>query len=171
MHEVMDDAAVEQAVLDALESAGVAFKVMPCDPALADTAAFCEHYGVDPSDSANTIVVASKKEPKQYVACVLLATTRLDVNGAVKRRMGVSKASFASAEETGNLTGMRMGGVTALALPADMPVWVDSRVMHRDEIVLGGGSRAMKIRLTPAALAEVVNIEIVDDLANPIELS
>src|SRR5262245_56631884 len=84
---------VEARVLAALDATGVPYEVLECDPAFADTAAFCEHYGIAPSQSANTIVVASKQEPKQYVACVVLATTRLDVNGAVRRRMGVSKAS------------------------------------------------------------------------------
>ena len=157
---------VEEAVLAALDGAGVPYDVVPCDPALADTAAFCEHYGYAPEDSANTIVVASKREPKRYVACVVLATTRLDVNGTVKRRLDAGKVSFASAEETAALTGMELGGVTALALPPDLPLWVDAAVMSRPRIILGGGSRSMKVHVDPEVLRKLPNVEVVEGLAS-----
>jgi prolyl-tRNA editing enzyme YbaK/EbsC (Cys-tRNA(Pro) deacylase) len=157
---------VDAAVLEALDATGVDYEVIDCDPALADTAAFCEHYGYAPEDSANTIVVASKKDPKQYVACVVLATTRLDVNGTVKRRLGAGKVSFASAEETAALTGMAIGGVTALALPDGLPLWVDAAVMARPRIILGGGSRSMKIHVDPSVLTRLPGSEVVEGLAS-----
>ena len=157
---------VERAVLAALEATGLPYDVVACDPALADTAAFCEHYGYAPEDSANTIVVASKREPKQYVACVVLATTRLDVNGTVKRRLGAGKVSFASAEETAALTGMQLGGVTALALPPAIPLWVDAVVMDRPRIILGGGSRSMKIHVAPEVFDRLPSVEVVEGLAS-----
>ena len=157
---------VEDDVVAALDRAGVDYDVVPCDPALADTAAFCEHYGFAPEDSATTIVVASKREPKRYVACVVLATTRLDVNGAVKRRLDAGKVSFASAEETAALTGMELGGVTALALPADLALWVDAAVMARPRIILGGGSRSMKIHVSPAVFERLPSVEVVEGLAS-----
>lgn len=156
---------MEQDVLRALDAAGVPYDVVPCDPALADTAAFCEHYGYAPEDSANTIVVASKREPKRYVACVVLATTRLDVNSAVKRRLDAGKVSFASAEETAALTGMELGGVTALALPRELPLWVDAAVMARPRIILGGGSRSMKIHVAPEVFERLPAVEVVEGLA------
>ena len=159
---------LEQRVHDAAEATGIAFKAMPCDPALADTAEFCAHYGIAPEDSANTIIVASKTEPPQYVACLVLATTRLDVNGVVRKRMGVRKASFAPAELTAEVTGMVMGGVTVFGLPDDMPIWVDAAVMQRTEIVVGGGSRSLKIVTSPDALLKLANVEVVDGLAKPI---
>jgi prolyl-tRNA editing enzyme YbaK/EbsC (Cys-tRNA(Pro) deacylase) len=157
---------VERKVLEALDGAGVPYDVIPCDPALADTAAFCEHYGYAPEDSANTIVVASKREPKRHVACVVLATTRLDVNGTVKRRLDAGKVSFATAEETAALTGMAIGGVTALALPPDLPLWVDAAVMARPRIILGGGSRSMKIHVDPAVFGKLPAVEVVQGLAS-----
>lgn len=157
---------VDAEVLAALDATGISYDVIDCDPALADTAAFCEHYGFALEDSANTIVVASKKEPKQYVACVVLATTRLDVNGTVKRRLGAGKVSFASADETATLTGMAIGGVTALALPPDLPLWVDGAVMARPRIILGGGSRSMKVHVAPEALRRLPSCEVVEGLAS-----
>jgi prolyl-tRNA editing enzyme YbaK/EbsC (Cys-tRNA(Pro) deacylase) len=154
-------------VLDALAALGVDHELMACDPDFADTALFCERYGIAPVDSANTIVVAGKGEPKTYVACVVLATTRLDVNGAVRRRLGVKKASFASADETRELTGMLIGGVTAFALPADLPVWVDAAVMDRPSVVLGGGTRDLKVRIAPDALLRLPTVEVIDGLATP----
>ena len=149
----------------ALDAVGVPYEALPCDPEFADTAAFCERYGVAPEDSANTIVVAGKAEPRVYAACVVLATTRLDVNGTVRRRLGARKASFATAEETRALTGMSIGGVTPLALDEGLPVWVDERVMTRKTIVVGGGSRSLKIRVTPRLFEHLPAAEIVPDLA------
>ena len=156
---------VEAAVRAALERAGVPYELLACDPDFADTARFCERYGVAPEDSANTIVVAAKGEPRRHVACVVLATTRLDVNGAVRRRLGVRKASFAPAEETRALTGMLIGGVTPLALPEGLAVWVDQRVMERPAVILGGGSRSLKVRVAPALFERLPAVEIVQDLA------
>jgi prolyl-tRNA editing enzyme YbaK/EbsC (Cys-tRNA(Pro) deacylase) len=163
MNEATDD--VERMVIAALDRTGVQYEVVPCDPALADTAAFCEHYGYAPEDSANTIVVASKREPKKYVACVVLATTRLDVNGTVKRKLDAGKVSFASADETAALTGMELGGVTALALTQDQPLRVDAAVMARPRIIIRGGSRSMKIHVVPQVFEKLPSVEIVEGLA------
>lgn len=150
-----------RASLDAL---GVAYELFPCDPALADTAAFCAAYGFAPEDSANTILVIGKATPPKYAACVVLSTTRLDVNRAVKQKLG-ARASFAPAEATRELTGMEIGGVTVFGLPADLPIWVDARVMERQRIVLGGGSRSWKVLASPAILRALPGVEIVEGLA------
>lgn len=159
------EADVDQAVRQALAGLGEAYRLVACDPALADTAAFCQAYGYSPSDSANTIVVVAKSQPPAYVACVVLADTRLDVNRTVKHRLGVRRASFASPAQTAALTGMMIGGVTVFALPPDLPIWVDDRVMARDQIVLGGGSRSWKVVASPDILRHLRNVEIVADLA------
>jgi prolyl-tRNA editing enzyme YbaK/EbsC (Cys-tRNA(Pro) deacylase) len=159
---------LDPAVKYDLEARGVSFEVMNCDPEFADTAAFCAHYGIAPEDSANTIVVVGKGNPPVYAACVVLANTRLDVNRTVRGKLGVRKASFASAEETRELTGMLIGGVTAFGLPAGMPLWIDSRVMGRAEVILGGGNRDTKLRLTPAELLKAPVVEVVDGLANEV---
>ena len=151
----------------AVASLGVEFEIVPCDPDVADTSVFCAHYGYPVDHSANTIVVASKRPAGHNAACVVLATTRLDVNGAVRRRLDVKKVSFAPAELTMELTGMAIGGVTPFALPDGLPLWVDARVMDLDWVILGGGSRSMKLRLPPAAL-EAVGGEVVADLALPV---
>ena len=149
----------------ALDPLGVAYELMPCDPALADTAAFCAAYGVDPWDSANTILVVGKGDPPRHAACVVLAPNRLDVNRTVRDRLGTRKASFAPADATREITGMEIGGVTVFGLPSDLPVWVDARVMARDRIVLGGGSRSWKVLAPPSILARLPNVEVVEGLA------
>jgi len=150
-----------------LQGLGVSYEVHEIDPDFADTAAYCAKYGVPPEQSANTIIVASKKEPKQYCACVVLATTRLDVNHAVRKLMGASKVSFASADETKALTGMMIGGVTVFALPPDLPIYVDDRVMQCEWIIVGGGSRSAKIRTTPDVLRRLPTVTVVPGLASP----
>jgi prolyl-tRNA editing enzyme YbaK/EbsC (Cys-tRNA(Pro) deacylase) len=143
------------------------YELFACDPALADTAAFCAAYGFDPADSANTIVVVGKSDPPVHAACVVLATHRLDVNRAVRGRLGTRKASFASPEETRALTGHEIGGVTVFGLPVGLPVWVDAAVMERERIVLGGGSRSWKVLAPPSILLTIAGAEVVDGLASP----
>ena len=151
-----------------LDDLGIGYEVVPCDPDLADTAAFCAAYGYALEDSANTIVVVGKSTPPVYAACVVLATTRLDVNGTVRRRLGTRKASFASSDETKDITGMMIGGVTAFGLPPSLPLWIDGAVMDRKRIILGGGSRDCKVLVSPDALHSVAGAEVVDDLARPV---
>ena len=134
---------IEQRIQDQFDAAGVAFEWMPCDPELADTAAFCEHYGTSLDDSANAIVV-------------------------VRKRLGARKASFASADETRELTGMEIGGVTPIGLPDGLEVWIDAAVTERDRVVIGGGVRSSKVWVAPADLARLPNVEVVEDLAKPI---
>ena len=147
-----------------LDGVDVAWEVVACDPELADTANFVKAYGYSLEDSANTIVVVGKSDPPKYVACVILASTRLNVNQIVKRRLGV-RASFATAEEGARLTGMTLGGITPIGI-TDMPIWVDALVMTRDRIVLGGGSRSCKIVTPPSIFLALPNAEIVDGLAS-----
>lgn len=158
-------AAMDDVVLNAVAATGVGYEIVPCDPALADTAEFCNAYGYTPDQSANAIVVVGKGDPRLYVCCLVLATTRLDVNGTVRQTLGRKKASFASAEETAVLTGMEIGGVTPYGLPADFPIWIDSRVMLCDGVIVGGGSRARKLLVPPASLAALPGAVVVEDLA------
>ncbi len=153
------------AVLEQLEALGLAYEVVPCDPDLADTAAFCEAYGYAADDSANAIVVIGKSDPPSYVMCLVLSSTRLDVNRVVRKRMGVRRASFASAAQTKDLTGMEIGGVTPFGISGDLPVWVDARVMERPEIIIGGGGRDRKLLVPPATLADHPNVAVVEGLA------
>jgi prolyl-tRNA editing enzyme YbaK/EbsC (Cys-tRNA(Pro) deacylase) len=159
---VMTDRDRLEALLARLD---VPFELFPCDPELADTARFCEAYGFSMEDAANTIVVAGKAEPRVYAACIVLAPDRLDVNRAVKARLGTRKASFAAADETRALTGMEIGGVTPFGLPPDLPIWVDSAVMARERVVLGGGSRSWKVIAPPAILRALPGAEVVEGLA------
>jgi prolyl-tRNA editing enzyme YbaK/EbsC (Cys-tRNA(Pro) deacylase) len=155
-------------VIESLAAHGVTeYEVMPCDPSLADTAAFCEAYGVDPAESANTILVASKRPLGVNAACVVLATHRLDVNRAVRSALDVKKLSFASADLTVELTTMEIGGVTPFGLPGSMRVLVDHDVLDRSSIVLGGGNRTSKLRLDPSLLLTLPSVEVIEGLAAP----
>lgn len=157
----------DRAVLEAALEGRGEHELFACDPALADTAAFCAAYGFALEDSANTIVVVGKSNPPVYAACIVLATHRLDVNHAVRDRLGTRKASFASPDETRALTGHEIGGVTAFGLPDGIPLLVDAAVMARPRIVLGGGSRSWKVIAPSSILLTLPNVEVVDGLANP----
>jgi prolyl-tRNA editing enzyme YbaK/EbsC (Cys-tRNA(Pro) deacylase) len=156
---------IDLTVQQQLDRLDVPYEIFPCDPALADTANFCAAYGFKLEDSANTILVIGKSDPPVYAACVVLSHTRLDVNKVVRQRLGTRKASFAPAEETRSITGMEIGGVTVFGLPPELPIWVDARVMGRERIVLGGGSRSTKVLAPPTILLKLPGAEVVDGLA------
>lgn len=139
--------------------------VIDCEPEFADTHKFCDHYGYSLDESANVLLVASKKGEARFAACVVLATCRLDVNKTVRKKLGVSRISFARPDQTQEQTGMELGGVTPFGLPDHIPVWIDARVMDCDRIILGGGNRSSKIIMAPAELAKIPNVEVVHDLA------
>jgi prolyl-tRNA editing enzyme YbaK/EbsC (Cys-tRNA(Pro) deacylase) len=130
--------------------------VAEIDPAMADTAAFCEEYDVAPDESANCVVVAGRRDGQtRLAACMVLATTRADVNGLVKRELDVRKASFAPMDQAVELTGMEYGGITPIGLPADWPVYVDAAVAAAERVVIGSGIRRSKLTLPGAALASL----------------
>ena len=156
---------IERRVVEVLGRLGVPYEREPIDPDYADTGPYCERYGVPLAHAANTIIVASKKEPREYCACLVLATTRLDVNRTVRKLMNASRVSFASAQETKEVTGMLIGGVTVFALPDGLPIYVDDRVMAPDWIIVGGGGRSTKIKLAPEALRRLPNVNVVSGLA------
>jgi len=160
---------LEEKIISALDRIGVSYEIVEIDPEFSDTEVFCAKYGYPPEQTCNTIIVTSKRGPKKYAACVVLSHTRLDVNKRVAGLLDTGKASFAPAEEVKELTGMQIGGVTAVALPEDLPLYVDQRVIEAEWVILGGGSRRLKIKVEPGVLIKL-GAEVVQDLATVIPL-
>ncbi|HLX50049.1 MAG TPA: YbaK/EbsC family protein [Streptosporangiaceae bacterium] len=147
--------------LDGADRIGVA----EIDPDLADTAAFCEKYQVPATESANCVVVTGRRGGEErFAACVVLATTRADVNGLARRRLDVRKASFAATEIAVELTGMEYGGITPIGLPAAWPVLVDAAVAAAPRVVIGSGVRRSKITIPGELLAKLPAVEVLDGL-------
>jgi len=157
-------------VIDQLTELGLAYELVDCDPDLADTAAFCEAYGFAPEDSANAIVVVGKSDPPVFAMCLVLADSRLDVNKVVRKKLETRKCSFASAEQTIELTGMQIGGVTPFGTTSPLRLWIDARVMEREQLIVGGGSRDRKLLVPPATLAGHPGAEVVEGLAKPVPI-
>lgn len=144
---------------------GIEYTAIDCDPEYADTQDFCARYGYSVEESANVILIASKRGERKFAACVVLANSRLDVNKTAKKKLGASRISFATPDQTREITGMELGGVTPFGIPDTVPVWIDARVMSCEKIVLGGGNRASKIIMSPKMLLKVPNAELVEGLA------
>jgi len=143
--------------------------VAEIDPALADTAAFCERYGVSLAESANCVVIAARRGPDTtYAACMIAATTRADVNGLVRRHLDARKASFAPVEAVTAATGMEFGGITPVGLPDGWPVLVDAAVAKTESVVIGSGIRGSKLRLPGRLLAELPGAQVLDGLGVPV---
>ncbi len=142
--------------------------VAEIDPGLADTAAFCERYGVAAAESANCVVISGRRGGEtRFAACVLLATTRADVNGAARRELDVRKASFAPQDVAVAGTGMEYGGITPVGLPAGWPILVDAAVAATPQVVIGSGVRRSKLTLAGAALGRLPGARVIDGLARP----
>ena len=156
---------IEARVIEVLDGLGGEYEVVRIDPQYADTAEFCSEYGYQLGDCGNTIVVASKRPRGRYSVCIVRGSDRLDVNKTVKRLMGVSRLSFASLEETVQLTGMEIGGVTPFALTEEIPIYVDDKLMNLDYVILGSGDRLSKIKASPRVLRQLPNAEIIVGLS------
>jgi prolyl-tRNA editing enzyme YbaK/EbsC (Cys-tRNA(Pro) deacylase) len=147
--------------LDRIDSSSI--WVSEIDASLADTAAFCEHYQIGMDVSANCVVLKAKREGKTwYAACLVLATSRADVNGVVRKELGASKISFAPMDEATSLSQMEYGGITPIGLPEDWPILIDSNVMSHDKVVIGSGIRGSKIYAATDVLAALPNVKVMD---------
>lgn len=143
--------------------------VVEIDPALSDTALSHEAYRLPPETLANCVVVAGKREGSERVAaCVVLFTTRADVNGAVRRRLDVRKASFLTMDRAVDLTGMEYGGINPIGLPGEWPVLVDRRVVETEVVLTGSGLRKSKLLLPGSLLARLPGAEVLDGLGLPV---
>lgn len=145
-------------------------QVAAIDPGLADTAAFCEEYDVSLDVSANCVVVAGKRGgDRTFAACVVLATTRADVNGVVRRHLGARKTSFAAMDEATEASGMEVGGITPVGLPSAWPLLIDGAVAATELVVIGSGLRRSKLLLPGAMVAELAGADVLDSLAQPVQ--
>ncbi|MEM9603568.1 MAG: YbaK/EbsC family protein [Pseudomonadota bacterium] len=151
-----------------LERTGADYSIIECDPEHADTAAFCAQYGYSLAESANLLVIRGKSGEQRYAACLVLASCRLDVNKVARKKLGSRRVSFASPEQTLELTGMALGGVTPIGLPETLPLWIDAAIMTLERVVLGGGDRRSKIIAAPDLLTALPNAEVVEALGKPI---
>jgi prolyl-tRNA editing enzyme YbaK/EbsC (Cys-tRNA(Pro) deacylase) len=144
--------------------------VAEIDEDLADTAAFTDAYQVPPAASANCVVVAARRAGQTTLAaCVVLATTRADVNGLVRRHLDARKASFAPQDVAVAESGMAYGGITPIGLPAGWPVLIDAAVASAEFVVIGSGTRGSKLAVPGALLAELPGAQVLEGLGQPLE--
>ena len=143
--------------------------VAPIDDAVADTAAFTDTYGVPPAASANCVVVAARRAGQTTLAaCLVLATTRADVNGLVRRHLDARKASFAPQDVAVAESGMAYGGITPVGLPSSWPVLVDAAVAAGDWLVIGSGTRGSKLAVPGSVLAALPGAVVLEGLGQPL---
>lgn len=137
--------------------------VFSIDPEIADTEAF----GEGPETCANCVIVKGKRgDVEKYVACLVLATTKVDVNKVVRKKLDVRKASFAPMDEAVSMSGMEYGGITPVGLPAEWPIWIDPRVAEAEAVCIGSGLRSSKLIVSGGDVLSLPGAEVVEGLAN-----
>jgi prolyl-tRNA editing enzyme YbaK/EbsC (Cys-tRNA(Pro) deacylase) len=135
------------------------------DPTLSDTGAFCGHYGVGMDRAANCVVLeATRGDRSWFAACVVLGTTRADVNGLARRKLEARKVSFASMERAVMQTDMEYGAITPIGLPGDWPILIDKRVVSASYVIVGSGVRKSKIIIPGDLLASLPNARVLEGL-------
>lgn len=148
------------------EPALVGAEVAEIDPAFADTEALCSHYDVEPGESANCVVVAGRRgDQVSFAACLVLASTRADVNGVVRKHLGARKASFAPLDEVVAETEMEFGGITPVGLPASWQLLIAEAVANHPRVVIGSGLRHSKLRLPGSAVVALPGAQVLPGLA------
>jgi prolyl-tRNA editing enzyme YbaK/EbsC (Cys-tRNA(Pro) deacylase) len=165
--------------------------VTEIDATVSDTASFCEKYQIGPELAANCVIIEGKfGEERKYIACIVLATTRIDVNGKVREVTGAKKASFAKMEdavrESGMpgsessimqkkrsiellLPGMEYGAITPIGLPVSWPILIDAAVAASNYVIIGSGFRKSKLALPGKVLASLPNAQVVEGLGRKSE--
>ena len=142
--------------------------VVEINPEFSDTAAFCEQYQIQPNQAANCVIIEARRgDRSQFVACIVLATTRADINGLVRRHLDARKASFAPMDTAVSLTGMEYGAITPVGLPKDWPILIDSAVAQSPCVIIGSGIRKSKLMITGKALASLPNATVLEGLGQP----
>jgi prolyl-tRNA editing enzyme YbaK/EbsC (Cys-tRNA(Pro) deacylase) len=153
---------VASVVLELLERLGLAdaVGVVEIDPSVSDTAASQEAFGLEVHTLVNCVIVGGKRAGEQrHAACLVPASTRVDVNTVVKRRLDVRKASFLPREEAVELSAMEYGGITPIGLPAEWPILVDDTIPGTELILIGSGIRKSKLILPGRMLLELPGAE------------
>lgn len=136
------------------------------DPGLADTAAFCAHYDIPLENSANCVVLEATRAGRTWLAaCLVLANTRADVNGLIRKHLDARRVSFASMDKALAETKMEYGGITPIGLPSDWPILIDSKVLEKDWVVIGSGIRGSKLILPGKLLADLPNAVVLAGMA------
>ena len=139
------------------------------DPNFSDTANFCSHYEVPTSQTVNCVIVeATRADRKWLVACLVLGTTRVDVNGLVRKHLGARKVSFAAMDTAVKESGMEYGGITAVGLPETSPILIDSKIAALDAVVLGSGVRGSKLVTSGKTLAQLPNAVLLENLGREV---
>jgi prolyl-tRNA editing enzyme YbaK/EbsC (Cys-tRNA(Pro) deacylase) len=143
--------------------------VAPIDAEYADSAKFCEHYGVNPKDGANCVIaLAVWGENRTFAACLVPVNCRADLNNVARKTLGAKRVSFAPLDEVLAETGMEYGGITPLGLPESYPILIDSRIAEMKRLIIGGGFRRSKLSVPGKALAELPNAVIIEELGKEI---
>ena len=143
--------------------------VAEINPQFTGSTEFCEHYKITPEDGANCIVIEIiKGEDRNIASCLVPIGYRADLNSKVRKHFGARRVSFAPLEEVEKNTHMEYGSITVFGLPNEWKILIDSKIMEREKIIIGGGKKISKLLISTQVLKNLPNVEIIDELSNKV---
>jgi Cys-tRNA(Pro)/Cys-tRNA(Cys) deacylase len=143
-----------------LEAQGVRYEVLSFPDTIHSAVGVAAYYGLPPAQVYKTLVVVlAQSQP----ALVLIAGDREIELKRLAQALGAKKLRMATQREAEVWTGLKVGGISALALfHRGFPVYIDRAAAALDEIIVSAGQRGMDIRLTIPDLVRVTGATFVE---------
>jgi len=150
-----------------LEAQGVRYEVLSFPDTIHSAVGVAAYYGLPPAQVYKTLVVVlAQGKP----ALVFIAGDRELQFKRLAPALGEKKLRMATQKEAEAWTGLKVGGISALALlHRGFPVYIDHTAVALDEIIVSAGQRGMDIRLTVPDLVRVTGAAFVEATTLPAE--
>lgn len=146
-----------------LEARSIVYETRHYDPQIRDAEAVAQAVGL-PADEVFKTLVVERPARKKPVLVMLPCNSTLNMKRLAKA-LGQKKVALAPHAAAERLTGLKVGGISALALvQKQWDVYLDSR--YRTHVVISGGQRGTQLRLETSALIDLLSCQIVD-VADP----
>ena len=143
-----------------LEKHNVPYEVIEYPTELRDAGQIAEVLGVPPSMVYKTLVV----EPKAGKPCLVMVAAGRSLD--LKRlavAMGAKKAAMVAHKDAERLTGLKVGGISALALThKNWSVYLDQAATELEHILISAGQRGLQVRVPTMALIQLLRAKIAD---------
>lgn len=145
-----------------LEKHNIPYEVTEFPDTERDAETIAEILGVPAYMVYKTLVVQPIETGKKPLLAIIAADRQLDLK-KLAAVSGHKKVTMAAHKEAEALTGLKVGGISALALThKNWPVYLDQPAMQLEHILVSAGQRGLDLRVPTAALIRVLNAKVAE---------